>query len=192
MLSRLFRRRQVMLTSKKYVGTKKTIAKRHPKKRKIAKKIKTIFGEFITRPLKKKRIKKKRIKKKKSAKKKIRLKQRPKKLKKSKKPKKLKRLIERRGKMAEEKPKEAEPKEVEIGEVTHFFPHVNAAVIKLKEALSEGETVHIKGHTTDFKEQVTSMQINNKPIKEAKKGDEVGLLVKEKVRGGDIVYKETA
>jgi len=93
--------------------------------------------------------------------------------------------------MLEEKPKEAEPKEVEIGEITHFFPHVNAAVIKLKDALTEGDTVHIKGHTTDFTEQVTSMQINNNPIKEAKKGDEVGLSVKDKVRGGDIVYKVT-
>lgn len=82
-----------------------------------------------------------------------------------------------------------EVKEKEIGEVTHFFPHVNAAVIKVKVALTEGDTVHIKGHTTDFTEQITSMQINNRPIKEAKEGDEVGLLVKEKVRRGDIVYK---
>lgn len=92
--------------------------------------------------------------------------------------------------MVEEKPKEAKSKEVEIGEITHFFPHVNAAVIKLKDVLVEGDTVHIKGHTTDFTEQVTSMQIDNKPIKEGKKGDEIGVLVKEKVRSGDIVYKE--
>ncbi|MFH0732938.1 MAG: translation elongation factor-like protein [Candidatus Omnitrophota bacterium] len=84
---------------------------------------------------------------------------------------------------------ETKPKEVAIGEITHFFPHVNAAVIKLKQALTEGETVHIKGGTTDFTEQVSSMQIDNKPIKEAKKGDEVGLLVKDKVRKGDVVYK---
>jgi translation elongation factor EF-1alpha len=80
-------------------------------------------------------------------------------------------------------------KEVEIGEIMHFFPHVNAAVIKLKAALAQGDTVHIKGHTTDFEEPVTSMQVDNQSISSAKKGDEVGLLVKEKVRKGDIVYK---
>ncbi len=87
---------------------------------------------------------------------------------------------------------ERKAKEIKIGEITHFFPHVNAAVIKLKQALTEGETIHIKGHTTDFKEQVASMQIDNKSIKEAEKGQEIGLLVKEKVRRGDVVYKEIA
>jgi len=52
-----------------------------------------------------------------------------------------------------------------------------------------GDTLHVKGHTTDFKQKVSSMQINHVPIKTAKKGDEIGLRVKRKVRGGDSVYR---
>jgi len=33
------------------------------------------------------------------------------------------------------------------------------------------------------------MQIDNTPIKTAKKGDEIGLLVKKRTRAGDSVYK---
>ncbi|MBN3038016.1 MAG: hypothetical protein JW869_01205 [Candidatus Omnitrophica bacterium] len=77
-----------------------------------------------------------------------------------------------------------------MGKVTHYFPRVNAGVILITDGkLGIGDTVHIKGHTTDFKQKVSSMQINNTPIKEAKKGDEIGLLVKRHVRGNDIVYK---
>ncbi|OGX26355.1 MAG: hypothetical protein A3J51_04795 [Omnitrophica WOR_2 bacterium RIFCSPHIGHO2_02_FULL_45_21] len=76
-----------------------------------------------------------------------------------------------------------------IGKVTHYFPHVNAAVIKLKLPLKAGDSIQIKGHTTDLKETVTSMQINRAPITEAKKGDEIGLLVTSRVRTGDTVYK---
>ena len=77
-----------------------------------------------------------------------------------------------------------------IGEVTHFFPHVKAGVIRLeKDTLSPGDTIYIKGHTTDFEQKVTSLQVNHKPIERASKGQEVGLKVKSKVRHGDKVYK---
>lgn len=77
-----------------------------------------------------------------------------------------------------------------IGEVTHFFPHVKAAVIKLKkDGLSTGNTIYIKGHTTDFEQKIKSLQINHKPIEKAEKGQEIGLKVNSKVRHGDQVYK---
>jgi hypothetical protein len=76
-----------------------------------------------------------------------------------------------------------------IGEITHYFPHVRAAVIKLKAPLLVGETIKIQGHTTDFKQVITSMQIDRVPIDEAKKGQEIGLLVESRVRQGDIVSK---
>ncbi len=76
-----------------------------------------------------------------------------------------------------------------IGVVTHYFPHVRAAVIKLKAPRSVGETIKIKGHTTDFKQTISSMQIDRVPINEAKKGDEIGLLVNSRVRQHDIVTK---
>jgi len=80
-------------------------------------------------------------------------------------------------------------KENIIGEVTHYFPKVRAAVIKLKKPLTTGDVVKIKGHTTDFKQAVTSMQIDRVPLGQAKKGQEIGLLVDSRVRQHDIVYK---
>ncbi len=77
-----------------------------------------------------------------------------------------------------------------IGEVTHYFPHVKAAAVKLlKDGLKVGDSIYIKGHTTDFKEQVKSLQLDRVPIPEGKKGMEIGLLVKSRVRHGDKVYK---
>jgi len=76
-----------------------------------------------------------------------------------------------------------------IGSITHYFPHVQAAVIKLKEPLAMGNTVKIKGHTTDLTQAVTSIQIDRVDISNAKKGDEIGLQVSSRVRQGDKVYK---
>jgi len=80
-------------------------------------------------------------------------------------------------------------KENLLGIVTHYFPHVRAAVIKLKMPLSNGESIKIKGHTTDFVQVVSSMQIDRVPITNGKKGDEIGLQVSSRVRQQDKVYK---
>jgi len=77
-----------------------------------------------------------------------------------------------------------------IGEVTHYFPHVKAAVIKIKKGeLTVGETIYIKGHTTDFEQKVKSLQMNHAPVEKASKGQEIGIRVNSKVRHGDKVYK---
>ncbi len=75
-----------------------------------------------------------------------------------------------------------------VGEVTHYFPKVNAAVVKLKRSLSLGEPVWIKGKSTDFRQTIGSMQIDRKPIEKAKKGEEIGLEVFKEVRPGDHLY----
>jgi|SRR3989338_2216650 len=77
-----------------------------------------------------------------------------------------------------------------IGTVTHYFPKVRAGVIKLKAALAAGDVIKIKGHTTDFTQTITSMQIDHVSVALAKKGQEIGLLVNSRVRQNDIVYKE--
>jgi len=84
------------------------------------------------------------------------------------------------------------PKKLEgilVGAITHYFSHVQAAVIKLKGPLAIGETVKIKGHTTDLTQIITSMQIDRVDISSAKKGDEIGLQVSSRVRQNDKVYK---
>lgn len=80
-------------------------------------------------------------------------------------------------------------KENVIGKVTHYFPHVRAAVIKLKTTLAIGDVIKIKGHTTDFKQTISSMQIDHVAVDSAKKGQEIGLLVDSRVRQHDLVYK---
>ena len=99
----------------------------------------------------------------------------------------LKRVL--RKKRVAKAPGIKKPKEKIIGEITHYFPKVRAAVIKLKAPLTIGDLVKIKGHTTDFKQTVTSMQIDRVPIDQAKKGQEIGVLVDSRVRQHDIVYK---
>lgn len=76
-------------------------------------------------------------------------------------------------------------KRIVIGKVTHYFPHVNAAVVKIVKPLTVGDTVQVLGHTTNFTQRVQSMQIDHTPIQKAKKGDEIGLQVKERVREHD-------
>jgi len=79
--------------------------------------------------------------------------------------------------------------EKEIGVISNYFEHVNAAAIKLSASLKVGDKIKIKGGETEFEQVVESMQINRKPVKSAKKGDEIGILVKEKVRKDYKVFK---
>ena len=77
-----------------------------------------------------------------------------------------------------------------VGRVTHYFPHVNAAVVKIKKgALQIGDRLHFKGHTTDFQEILQSMQLDHAPIQSGQKGSEVGIGVSQRVREGDSVFK---
>ena len=64
------------------------------------------------------------------------------------------------------------------------------AVIDLSSSLKEGDEIRIVGgENTDFNQTVDSMQVDHKEVKIAKKGDSVGLKVKEKVHEGYKVYK---
>ena len=74
-----------------------------------------------------------------------------------------------------------------VGIVTHYFPHVNAAVVKVKRPFEVGQTIQITGHTTNFTQRIDSMQVDHVPVEKAKKGDEIGLQVIERVREHDIV-----
>lgn len=79
--------------------------------------------------------------------------------------------------------------EKEIGFVEHFFNHLDVAAIKITNgSLKIGDTIHIKGHTTDFTEKVTSMQLKNQDITEAKAGDDIGIKMVGKCREHDKVY----
>ncbi len=84
------------------------------------------------------------------------------------------------------------PEEIEgklIGKITHYFGNIGVAVIELTDKLKAGDTIRIIGGETDFNQEVDSMEVEHKKVKEAKKGESAGLLVNQKVREGYKVYK---
>ena len=81
--------------------------------------------------------------------------------------------------------------EKEIGKVSDFFARPVVAGIDMSGGVKVGDTIHIKGHTTDMEFVVDSMQIDNAYVTEAKAGDSVGIKVADRVRRGDTVYKVT-
>ena len=81
--------------------------------------------------------------------------------------------------------------EVEIGKVTHYYSHLNVAVLQLTDRLSVGDTIHFLGHTTDFVQKVTSLEINHHHVDAVIPGDNVALKVVETVRQHDGIYRVT-
>jgi translation elongation factor EF-1alpha len=79
---------------------------------------------------------------------------------------------------------------VEIGHITHFFPKISVAVIELEKDLKVGDTIAVKGPTTDFEQKVDSMQIEHENVEKAEAGQSIGLKVAERVRETDVVYKK--
>ena len=80
------------------------------------------------------------------------------------------------------------PKEKKVGEIAHYFGKIMVAAIKVKAEIKVGDTLHIKGHTTDFEQVVDSMQMEHESVPNAKKGDDIGIKVKDHVREGDEVF----
>ena len=79
--------------------------------------------------------------------------------------------------------------EEEIGKVSTFFARPVVAGIDLTSTLKAGDTIHIKGHTTDVELTVESMQIDNVDVNQGNAGDSIGVKVPDRVRPGDHVYK---
>lgn len=82
--------------------------------------------------------------------------------------------------------------EEEIGKIAHYFSKINVGVLELsKGTLQIGDTIHIKGHTTDFYQKVESMQAEHNSVDSAKPGEPVGIKVESPVRENDIIFKVT-
>lgn len=80
--------------------------------------------------------------------------------------------------------------EVEIGSVIEYFAKPSVAAIEMTAgSLAVGDTIRIKGATTDFEQRIESMEIDRKPVTAVSKGQSVGIKVKERVRLHDKVYK---
>ncbi|MDH4210922.1 MAG: hypothetical protein OEV79_05695 [candidate division WOR-3 bacterium] len=79
-----------------------------------------------------------------------------------------------------------------IGKITHYFNKISVGIIEITDGeLNVGDTIHIKGHTSDFTQQVTSIQLEHNPIEKAKKGDAIGIKVESPVHEHDQVFLVT-
>ena len=80
--------------------------------------------------------------------------------------------------------------EERIGVVIHYWGKIGVAGLRItKGELRVGDTIHIKGHTTDLTHAVDSMQIDNADVAEGSDGDSVGIVVGERCRVGDHVFR---
>jgi len=79
-----------------------------------------------------------------------------------------------------------------VGKVVHYFTNIQVAAIELTDGdLAVGDTIRVKGHTSDFTQPVDSMQIEHAPVEKAAKGQTIGMKVVEHAREGDLVFKVT-
>jgi putative protease len=80
--------------------------------------------------------------------------------------------------------------EKKVGIIIKYFGKISVAAIKLTDdSLKVGDTIHIKGHTTDLTQEVGSMQIENQNVQEAGPGADIGIKIGDRVRENDVVYK---
>ena len=83
--------------------------------------------------------------------------------------------------------------EIKIGEVVKFFSKPSVAAVKITDGeLSIGDRIKYSGHTTDFIDEVKSLEVDNKSVSKAVAGDFIGVKVSDRVRPGDEVFKVTA
>ena len=76
-----------------------------------------------------------------------------------------------------------------VGEVIHYYNRIGVAVIDLCEPVHVGDMVHIMGFSSDFRQQVNSLQIDLEPVDMALPHQDVAMKVDERVRRGDKVFK---
>jgi hypothetical protein len=87
-------------------------------------------------------------------------------------------------------PTEPAASEERIGVVTHYYSHLSVAAIQLERGtLRVGDSIHICGHTTDFRQRVESLEVDRAPTTEVGTKDDFGLKVVDHAREHDVVFK---
>jgi hypothetical protein len=76
-----------------------------------------------------------------------------------------------------------------MGKVQNYLAQHSAMALVLEAPLAVGETIRVKGHTTDLTQRVEHMEVNRQSVQSASPGEAVGISVADRVRIGDAVYK---
>jgi putative protease len=110
-------------------------------------------------------------------------------------PKAAKPTVRKRAARPAAKPKPAGPPErpapgERIGVVTHYYGNPMVAIVKLEAgSLRVGDSIHIRGHTSDFSQRVESLQVEHAAVNEVGPNDDFGIKVVQHAREHDVVYK---
>jgi len=75
-----------------------------------------------------------------------------------------------------------------VGVITHYYTKIGVGIVKFTAPFKIGNTLHFQGHATDFKQTITEIELDHQKIQSAKKGQEVGIKLDQKVRENDTVY----
>jgi putative protease len=82
--------------------------------------------------------------------------------------------------------------EQKVGVVVHYWGKIGVAGLKIIDGeLRVGDTIAIRGHTSNFTQRVESMQIERQSVEVARSGDDIGMKVIEHAREHDEVFKIT-
>ncbi len=77
-----------------------------------------------------------------------------------------------------------------VGEVFKYYAKPKVAAIRLTDGpLKVGDKIQIQGYTTDLTVSVDSMEIENQKVENASVGQEIGILIGDRARPGDRVYR---
>jgi len=77
----------------------------------------------------------------------------------------------------------------QIGKVVHYYDKIGVAVVKLDKKLKVGDKVKLTYGEDSFEQQVSSMQLDHKPINEGSRGDEVAIKVDKSAKEGTVVVR---
>ena len=75
------------------------------------------------------------------------------------------------------------------GKIVKYYSRIGVASVEISGCLELGDIIHIKCHTTNFEQDVDSMQISHSQVNSASKGDVAGIKVTDYVRRHDLVYR---
>jgi len=82
--------------------------------------------------------------------------------------------------------------EERIGSVIKFFDKTSVAAVKLDFGdLAIGDTVRVKGNSTDFTQKVETMEFDHQPVTKALRGQFTGIKLTQPAKPFDLVYKIT-
>jgi putative protease len=80
--------------------------------------------------------------------------------------------------------------ETMIGRVIHYYPRIGVAAVILEDHLAQGDRIHIYGPHDDVHQSASSIEIDHVPVREADRGQDIGIRVSVRVHEGDVVFRE--